>query len=66
MGETTIDEDWYAKEHGEILALACKGDNGGHDESATYGKDAAFHRAQSQARFHDALGSFLQGHGGAT
>lgn len=41
MWETAVYEDWYAEEHGQVLAFAGEGDNSGHYETAADGQYAA-------------------------
>ena len=59
VGETTHDEEGHTEEGGEDIALARKGYGGGHNESATDGKETATQRTYGEATFKDALCGFL-------
>ena len=61
VGETTDNEEGHTEEGGEHIALTRKGYGGGHNESATDGKQSAAERTDSEATFKDALCRFLQG-----
>ena len=61
VGKATDDEERHPKEGGEHIALARKGYGGGHNESATDGKQSAAERADSEATFKHTLCRFLQG-----
>ena len=61
--ETTDDEEGHTEEGGEDIALARKGYGGGHDESATDGKETATQRTYGKATFKNGLCGFLEGLG---
>ena len=61
VGKAADDEERHTEEGGEHIALARKGYGGGHNESATDGKQSATERADSEATFKHTLCRFLQG-----
>ena len=60
VGETTHDEEGHTEEGGEDIALARKGYGGGHNESATDGKETATQRTYGEATFKNGLCCLLE------
>ena len=60
VGETTHDEEGHTEEGGEDIAFARKGYGGGHDESATDGKETAAQRTYGEATFKNGLCCLLE------
>ena len=58
--KTADDEEGHTEEGGEDIALARKGYGGGHNESATDGKETATQRTYGKASFKNGLRRFLK------
>lgn len=66
MRESAGDEKGHTEEEWEVLAFAGKGDCCGHDESTSYGKDAASEGSKCKTPFENGLRCLLKWHWGAS
>lgn len=62
VGESAHDEERYAEEQWEVLALTGERDGGRHDESAAYRQYSATKCAHGEASFENLLRRVLQRH----